>query len=296
MNSFRLPDATHIGYVHLQVSNAGRSLAFYKELLGFKEVQRDGATIFLSSTGRAPFHLILTERPDAKPIVRHSTGLFHTAIRLPNRKELARTFTRLYDQRWPFQGFADHGVSEALYLADTDGNGIELYTDRPRNQWPRKNDELEIVSIELDLDNLLEELTNDKSDWNGIHPATDIGHIHLQVSDLAKAKRFYHEVLGFDITQGTYPGALFVSAGGYHHHIGFNIWNSRGASTPSPDAVGLVSFAVAVPDKKNVDGLQEKLSSAGIEVRNEQRVAEKRLILRDFDGIQVEIISERDNS
>lgn len=294
VNSFRLPDETHVGYVHLQVSDLQQSLAFYRDLIGFQQAGRNGATVFLSSTGISPFHIMLTEHRDAKPRPRSSTGLFHVAIRFPNRKELARIFKRLYEHRWAFQGFADHGVSEALYLADPDGNGIELYADRPREQWPIRNGELYMVTDELDVQNLLDTLKDDPTPWTRIHPEAQIGHIHLQVSDLGKAERFYHEILGFDVTQRSYPGALFVSAGGYHHHIGLNIWNSRGASPPPPDAIGLVRFGIEVPNGYALESVKERLRSFGIEIekKNNGSGEKQSFLARDFDGIKIEIVAK----
>ena len=155
MTSFRLSDKAHIGYAHLRVPDLERSLAFYRDLLGFKEAHRREETVFLSATGEAPYHIILTEDRNARPRQFQFPGLFHIAIRFPNRRELARMFKRIHENRGHFQGFADHGVSEALYLADADGNGIELYADIPRERWTRHNSQLEMVTKELDLDDLL---------------------------------------------------------------------------------------------------------------------------------------------
>lgn len=295
MNEFRLPAATQIGHAHLQVSDLPRSLHFYKELVGFKEISRNNEAAILSATGKFPAHILLTARADAKPKPPRTTGLFHTAIRFPNRRELARVFRRLLEHGWPFQGFADHLVSEALYLADPDGNGVELYTDRPREQWRRRNGMVEMATDPLDVENLLREAENDSAPWEGVHPGTDIGHVHLHVSDLQKAEAFYHGVLGFEVTQRSYPGALFISAGGYHHHVGLNIWAGKGAPPPPPNAVGLLSFSIRVPNLDTLQILQERLRGAGFSFEEKSAAAGPAAILtRDQDGNGVEIVFTQD--
>jgi catechol 2,3-dioxygenase len=290
MNEFRLPAATQIGHAHLQVADLSRALNFYGELVGFKEISRNAETAILSATRKFPAHILLTARADATPKPPRTTGLYHTAIRFPNRRELARAFRRLLEHGWPFQGFADHIVSEALYLADPDNNGVELYTDRPREQWRWRNGAVEMATDPLDVENLLREVEKDSAPWEGVHPGTDIGHVHLHVSDLQKAEAFYHGVLGFEVTQRSYPGALFISAGGYHHHVGLNIWAGKGAPPPPPNAVGLLSFAIRVPDLDTVRTLQERLQTAGFSFEERSTATSQPTILtRDQDGNGVEI-------
>jgi catechol 2,3-dioxygenase len=293
MDTFRLPATTQIGHAHLQVADLNRALKFYQELVGFKTISRGNETAMLSATGKFPAHIILSARADAKPKPPHTTGLFHIAIRFPNRLELARVFRRLIEHGWPFQGFADHLVSEALYLADPDGNGVELYTDRPREQWRWRNGEVEMATNPLDVDNLLYEIENDSTPWNGVHPNTDIGHVHLHVSDLQKAEAFYCGVLGFDVTQRSYPGALFISAGGYHHHLGLNIWAGKGAPPPPPEAVGLHAFSITIPDAAMLEVLKTRLQSAKISF--EERNAEA-IVTRDQDGNHLEIAAGGDKN
>jgi catechol 2,3-dioxygenase len=249
MNEFRLPAAVQIGHVHLQVSDLERARVFYKEFIGFKEISRDRETTILSATGQLPAHILLTARPGAKPKPPRTTGLYHVAIRFPDRRELSRVFRRLIEQAWQFQGFADHLVSEALYLADPDGNGLELYTDRPREQWRWRNGQVEMTTDPLDVDDWLRESDNDPTPWNGVHPNTDIGHVHLHVADLQKAEAFYHGVLGFDITQRSYPGVVHLG-GGYHHHIGLNLWAGKGAPPPPPEAWDCGRFRSALRMKR----------------------------------------------
>jgi catechol 2,3-dioxygenase len=262
LDEFRLPAETQIGHVHLRVANMDRSLAFYRDLLGFWQMRQDGSAV-LSATGEPPFHIILTEQPGARRKPPRTSGLYHIAIRFPTRSALAQTLQRLMTNQWPLQGSADHGVSEALYLADPDGNGLELYADRPRAAWPRKGNQIVMVTDPLDVEDLLAEIAGDTGRWNGIDKGTDIGHVHLHVSDLNEAEGFYHRLLGLDVTQRGYSGALFLSAGGYHHHVGVNVWAGVGAPPPPPDAVGLVSFALRLPDKASWELLQVRAQEAG---------------------------------
>jgi len=296
-SSFLLPAETQLGNAHLQVSNLERALSFYKDKLGFKEIFRKDDSAALSATGNQPAHILLSARADAKPKPPpRTTGLFHVAIRFPNRRELAKVFRRLLEKEWPFQGFSDHGVSEALYLPDPDGNGVEIYTDRPREQWRWQNNQVTMFTEALDVDDLLSEARDDYSQDFEIHPETDIGHVHLHVSDLKKAEAFYHDLLGFEVTQRSYPGALFFSAGGYHHHLGANIWAGQGAPPPPPEAVGLLSFSVTVPDQQTIDTLRARFSSAGFttEKINNPLAEGSGFFVRDFDGNLVALMAKRE--
>jgi len=294
LNTFRLPAESHIGHVHLLVSNLERALAFYGGLLGFQEVERNGATVILSATGQPPHHILITELPDSQPKPYRTTGLFHVAIRLPDRYELARIFKHLLAHDQHLQGLADHGVSEALYLADPDGNGIEIYADRPRSLWSWRNDQVTMTTDPLDTRGLLE-TAGDTSSWKNIHPETDIGHVHLRVSDLARAEAFYHDLLGLDVTQRDYPGALFLSAGGYHHHVGLNIWAGIGAPPPPPNAVGLRSFALSVPDEETWRAVKARMNSAGAAAAGERNYGYATgALFRDSDGNGIELLLERD--
>jgi catechol 2,3-dioxygenase len=292
MESFRLPDATHIARVHLCVSSLTEAMAFYMDVLGFRLIERRDETAALSATGEGPALLLLTARPDAPRRPRRTTGLYHVAIRLPGREALGRVFRRLVDQDWPLHGAADHLVSEALYLADPDDNGLELYCDRPREQWVRVRDEVAMATERLDADALLQ--AGGADPWTGIDPGTDIGHVHLQVSSLAKAEAFYHGLLGLDVTQRGYPGALFLSAGGYHHHVGVNVWASEGAGPSLPDALGLLSFGLAVPDVEAWQTLVRRTLAAGVPVEEWRRDEFwAGAFVRDPDRIGVELVAER---
>jgi catechol 2,3-dioxygenase len=286
MNSYQPPADTHIGHVHLQTANPDSLLRFYIDLLGFKELKREGSSVFLGAGENKPLLIVITENPDVKPLNRFSPGLFHTAFLLPSRFALAQLLHRLVENNIRL-GFGDHGVSEALYLADPDGNGVELYADRPREMWPVKNGKIEMYTAPVDTKSLLHELSLQPHSWNGIHPDTTIGHIHLQVSDLKKASTFYNQIIGFDITQQSYPGALFVSAGGYHHHIGLNTWNSRNSPPAEQPTTGLVSYSIVVPGKETLDILNNRLNAAGITTKK----LENGLQASDFDQIMVELIN-----
>jgi catechol 2,3-dioxygenase len=268
-----LPNETRISHVHLRVKNLERELSFYRELLGFNEGESHDSTVALSSSiptnngskvGQLSFQILLTESPSAAVRPPRTTGLFHAAIRFPNRVELAKTLLRLVRHGYPIQGAGDHLVSEAIYLADPEGNGIELYCDRPKESWQWLDGEIAMATEPLDVEALLREA--DGNEWTGIHPQTEIGHIHLNVGSLASAEEFYSKQIGFDVTTRSYPGALFLSAGGYHHHIGANVWAGRNAQRPPENSLGLISFEIVVPN-----GAPQKLTDPnGIEVEIHQ--------------------------
>lgn len=279
----KLPDGTEIGNVYLRVPDLSRALGFYERLLGFKVIQNSGGTVFLSPTGKPPHRIVLTESPKARPRPRGTTGLFHIAIRFPLRESLSHELRHVIDQKYRLHGFSDHGVSEAIYLADPDGNGVELYVDRPRSDWPRDRGEIAMMTDPLDIDNLLG--ASKSASWFGIHPGTDIGHVHLQVSDLRRSAQFYEEQLGFEVTQRSYPGALFLAAGGYHHHVGLNVWAGEGAPPPPPDAVGLVAFSVIVPTREDLSRLRSRLENTGVELHGEDpAIPGSGVLIHDPDG------------
>jgi catechol 2,3-dioxygenase len=288
VNPFRIADATRIGYVHLRVRDLERSLAFYLDVLGFKLVSGGAHTATLSATGRGPGLVVLTARKDAPARPPRSTGLYHFAIRVPNRRALAMMIRHLEDMQWPVQGYADHDVSEAVYLADPDGIGIEVYADRPRDEWPLRAGQVEMVTEPLELDRLMRELDTWPGEWEGLDLATDIGHIHLRVSNLQASDEFYHGVLGFDVMQRDMVGALFLAAGGYHHHIGVNTWSSLGAPRPPADAVGLISFGLLIPDAETLREVTRRLSAAGAPLTNQDDGSVR---VGDPDSIFIELFT-----
>ena len=285
-----LPPGTRLGRVHLQVSDLKRALGFYADLVGFRVVHVDGPTAALSASGDLPACILLTEVSGARPRPPHTTGLFHVAVRLPDRRQLARLLQRLLDCGTTLQGMSDHTVSEALYLADPDRNGLELYCDRPREQWPWRGEYVAMTTDPLDRDSLLAAAADDAEPWDGIHPDTDIGHIHLQVSGLELAEDFYSGLIGLDVTQRDYPGALFLAAGGYHHHVAANIWHSVGAAPPPPDAVGLKSFSLRIPDAAAAEAACQRLREAGVTaVEREDAESGRIAVIRDPDQVEVEL-------
>ncbi len=254
---------TALGPVHLTVAELDRSLEFYRGAIGFRMARRETDGAVLSVDGTAPL-LLLTEHPGARPKPPRTTGLYHYAILLPQRADLARSLQRLSEVRYPLQGASDHLVSEALYLADPDGNGIEIYADRARERWPRLGDLLQMGTEPLDVDDLLGELAQDGRPWQGLPADTRIGHVHLHVADLDQAEAFYSGVLGFDLMLHYGRSAAFLSAGGYHHHIGLNTWAGVGAPPPPPDAAGLRAFTIQLPDAAEQERVVERVQAAGL--------------------------------
>jgi catechol 2,3-dioxygenase len=265
-----LHPAAHIGAVHLTIRDLERSLAYYQDRIGLRVNDREGATARLGVPGRDL--LVLTENPAARPS-RGTTGLYHFALLVPSRLDLARAFSRLVATRTPMTGASDHGVSEALYLSDPDLNGIEIYRDRPREEWPWQGDRLAMRTDALDLEALLAEAGSASAasaSSEALDPGTRMGHIHLHVSDLGTAGRFYVEALGFTPMQRYGPSALFVSAGGYHHHVGLNTWQGAGAPPPPADATGLRHFEIALPSGEEVAEVAARLAAAGVPRENRE--------------------------
>ena len=241
---------TRIGAVHLTISDLRRSVRFYETHLGFAVHRRDDRTAWLGAGGA---DLLVLSQCERAPRVRGTTGLYHFAILVPSRADLARALRRLVATDTVMQGAADHGVSEALYLADPDGNGIEIYRDRPRDEWPIVDGQLRMGADPLDFDGAA--CREPGRDGRGARRRrTVIGHVHLHVSRLDDAERFYVDVLGFELMQRYGPSALFVSAGGYHHHIGLNTWAGVGAPPPPPGAIGLRHFARQLPTRRRASG------------------------------------------
>ncbi|MGH2874050.1 MAG: VOC family protein, partial [Solirubrobacteraceae bacterium] len=277
--SERIAVATRLGPVRLTVSDLGRARAFYEQVLGLRtRTLGDDGMAFGPPGPDAPALVELRADAFARRLDRRATGLFHLAILLPSRADLGHALLRIAQRRWPLDGASDHLVSEALYLSDPDGNGIELYHDRPRSKWRYDGGALQMATLPLDLGDVAGAAGQPVPGAKGAPPGgghwaqetvpagTTIGHVHLQVADLRETEAFYHGLLGFDVVVRGYPGALFVSAGGYHHHIGLNTWNSRGSGPPSPGSIGLRSYAIVLPDADELKRVLARLRAADVPV------------------------------
>ena len=257
---YRLPDATRIGRVKLQVSDLARSLAYYQTVLGLRELEKSGTHAVLGAHGDDWPILELSERKGARTVPRRGLlGLYHFAVLLPDRPSLGRFLGHLAELDLP-AGMSDHLVSEAIYLQDPDNLGIEVYADRPRETWRHSGRQLEMATNPLDTRDLLAAARGSK--WTGAPAGTRIGHVHLHVGDIAQAEAFYHNALGFDKVVWSYPGALFLSAGGYHHHLGTNTW-ARGAPSASDEDARLLEWELVLPGRSDIDGAAKSLTSAG---------------------------------
>lgn len=253
-----------MGLVSLTVADLTRSLLFYGDVLGLRPVERSAGSALLIAADETPL-LRLVEQPGARPKPARAAGLYHFAILLPGRSDLARWLRHVLESGWPLQGWSDHGVSEAIYLADPDGNGIEIYRDRPRAEWPMANGDLQMVTDPLDAASLLA-LADGAEPWQAMPAGALMGHVHLHVASIPQAQAFYCEVLGFDLVQRYGPSALFVSAGGYHHHIGLNTWAGVGAPPAPAGSAGLRFFTIVIPDETSLASLVARVQQAGIAV------------------------------
>ena len=284
MNTFHLPDETHLSQVHLRTRSLVRALEFYQRVIGLQVIERSPVKVTLSATGSAPAILILTEDPNAVPRPQRATGLYHLAIRYPTRRDLAHAFARLVQADYRISGGSDHPFGYSIYLDDPDGNGVELYFDLPRSQWPARRNGLIVLAgnAPLDFDQLLASVDGDAVPAYAA-AGTDMGHINLHVPDLAAAETFYRDFLGFEVTAHIGPGGRFLAAGGYHHHIAINNWAGK---TPAPKtAVGLISYRLAVPNGETLAVLEDRARLLG----NEVRMADNILQIRDPNGNWLEL-------
>ncbi|MDQ3396694.1 MAG: VOC family protein [Deinococcota bacterium] len=257
---YRLPSTTRLGRVRLQVAALERSLMFYRDLLGFDVLEHSQGRATLGAHGADTPCIELHEYAGAKLIPRHGRlGLYHFAVLLPERAALGRLVAHL-ERAGAYPGMSDHLVSEALYLRDPDGLGVEVYADRPRSLWRRSGRELVMKTDRLEVASLLREAGT--TPWAGMPAGTTIGHVHLHVGDLDAAAAFYHEALGFDAVVWSYPGALFLSAGGYHHHLGLNTW-AAGAPPSQKDEAKLLDWEIILPGAADADAAASSLQAQG---------------------------------
>ena len=264
---YRLPASTHVGRVRLQVSDLERSLAYYgRDVLGFRVLARDDGRATLAAHGDDRPLVELVERRGANPVSRRGRlGLYHFAILLPDRAALGRFVSHLA-QVGARAGMSDHLVSEAIYLQDPDNLGIEVYADRPRSTWRHDGRQLTMATEPLDVRDLVHAAAGQP--WTGMPAGTTIGHVHLHVGDIDQAAAFYHAALGLDKVVWSYPGALFMSAGGYHHHLGTNTW-AAGAPSAADDDARLLDWELVVPRVSDVDAAARSVESGGYRVERE---------------------------
>jgi catechol 2,3-dioxygenase len=260
----RLPGKTRVGPVRLQVADLARSVAWYERVLGLRVLEGDTASARLGAQAeRAQTLVELRERPGAVPMPRHGRlGLYHFAILLPDRPALGR-FVRHLAEIGEYAGMSDHLVSEAVYLTDPDGLGIEVYADRPRSTWRHEGRQLVMATEPLNVEDLVRAAGDER--WSGMPAGTVMGHVHLFVGDLEAAARFYHAGLGFDKVVWSYPGALFLSAGGYHHHLGTNTWAAGAAPTKEGDA-RLLEWELRLPTVADARAALANLERTGVTV------------------------------
>lgn len=250
--------AARIGRVTLTVSNLDAVTAFYRDAVGLAVRERDDGRAVLGAGDDGAELLVLDEDPEADERPADAAGLFHTAFLFPSRGALGDALARVREEGHRLTGASDHRVSEALYLRDPEGNGVELYRDRPRDVWPEADGRVEMATLALDADALFDDRTGAEGD--GAPPGTTVGHVHLEVTDLDAAEAFYVDGLGFEVRQRMGTDALFVAAGGYHHHVGLNAWNGR---TAPASGRGLAEFEVVVPDGAALEAVRDRFADAG---------------------------------
>ncbi len=289
-----LPANAHIGRVRLRVRDLGRALAFYRDVLGLGVGREEGATVTLApadqtAAGRATGRdlLVLEESPGiahrpARPV---TTGLYHVALLVPDRKALGRTLLHLRQTRYQLRGMSDHAVSESLYLDDPDGNGLEIYADRPRSMWPVRGGVVQMTVDPMDVAGVVAAGQELPGPWTGLPAGTTVGHVHFTVSQLERAVMFYREVIGFDEMMKV-PTLAAVSAGGYHHHVNLNTWAGEGAGPDTDQVAGLAGWELVVPDGNARRALIERAKTAGALVPGADGV-----VVRDPDATPLWIAS-----
>ncbi|MFA1820998.1 VOC family protein [Virgibacillus oceani] len=271
--------AVYVGEVSINVTNLKKALTFYQTVIGFRVLEETDNRAILTADGSTPL-LTLEQPDDVLPKEERTTGLFHFAILLPSREDLS-AFLKHIAQAGIRIGASDHYVSEAIYLSDPDGNGIEVYRDRPASEWSWSDGQVAMATEPLDTEGVL--AAGNKA-WKGLPEKTVMGHIHLHVADLEKTEQFYSNGLGFKVVTN-YPGALFTSTADYHHHIGLNVWNGVGAPAPKRNSAGMNWFSLEFPDKETRFEAVERLRDMGANVTKE----ENNYIAEDPSEIQIQL-------
>lgn len=269
MSIFHKSPNKYVTEIALKIENLDHALKFYRDIMGFKVLNLDKDKATLTADGINP--IITLEQPqDVKPKELRRTGLYHYALLLPNKKELGKLIKHLREIKYPLVGAAHHGVSQAIYLQDLDDNGIEVYVDTPYTTWSWNKDTVDMVTEPLNLNKLIEEAKDE--DWIEMPKETIIGHIHLHVSNLEEAERFYVEGLGFDVVARMPKQATFTSTGRYHHHIAFNIWNGTNIPAPSKNSIGMKYFSIKFPDEKSRQETVGNLIKLGYDIKQQGRI------------------------
>lgn len=278
-----LHPSTELGQVSLRIRNLARSVRFYTEVVGLRMLRQQGRVAELTADGKNIL-LVLEEVEDlALQPERTAAGLYHFAILVPDRESLGLVIRNLVAHNIPV-GQGDHLVSEALYISDPDDNGIEIYADRPREMWKRDaQGEIMMTTDPVDVESLL--TVSEGKEWNGLPAGTVIGHVHFHVSNLQDAKRFYCDILGFELTAHYGSAALFISAGGYHHHIGLNVWAGIGVPNTPWNAVGMNCFTVLLPNEEEMEVVRSRIHEAGLTL--EQR--DEAFYVKDPSDIEVRL-------
>jgi len=278
MSKTVLPHATRVGRVGLEVPDLGECVEFYRDVIGLAVHDRDGDRAALGAPDADL--LVLREREELPPRPDDAAGLFHAAFRVPTRSALGDALERI-ESRGRIDGASDHGVSEALYLSDPAGNGVEVYWDRPRADWPRSGDRVDMVTLPLDIG----DLRADAGDGEVAPGGTDVGHVHLEVTDIEAARAFYVDALGMTVRAAVGDAALFVAAGDYHHHVGLNVWQGRSAPMQGH---GLAWFELVLPDGQALSTARNRLAAAGSAVED----VGDGFTVTDADAIQIHLRSE----
>lgn len=266
MKDYHYKPNIYVSELVLKCIDIERAIKFYTKIMGFSLLRMDGNEAVFTADGFNPI-LTVIEPEDIVPKVPKRTGLYHFAILLPSRYDLGLFIKKIRDEWYPIIGGAHHGVSEAIYLEDPDGNGIEVYRDVPSSEWDRAGDRINMVTEPLDYEDLIGLTGEDK--WNKAPLKTIIGHIHLHVGDLEETRKFYCDGLGFDLVMEAGTSAIFLSSGGYHHHIGLNVWNGRNAEPQGDNEVGMKYYSIVFPDEESLVETMDNLKNRGYQVIEE---------------------------